>query len=113
MLRRGVCTLHGHDAGGSEARPYGSGEKGDGAKESGRSKQRPYLPICVCADIYWDRRACVWQAGAELDFDQDQGDVVGWGAFAPLGYAVQDAFLHFVEGQEGCFADDFLDAFDA
>jgi hypothetical protein len=48
-----------------------------------------------------------------LDFDQDQGDVVGGGAFAPFGYAIEDAFFHFVEGEAGSFADDFLHAFDA
>src|SRR5580692_10405344 len=50
---------------------------------------------------------------ADLNFDEDQGDVVGGRALAPFGYAVQDAFLHFVEGEAGSFADDFLHAFDA
>src|SRR5580698_10342743 len=79
-----------------------------------------YLINYAAAENFWatgeTRRAqprVVVPRSANLDLDEDQRNVVGGRAFAPLGYAIEDAFFHFVEGQARGFADDFLYSFDA
>ena len=40
------------------------------------------------------------------DFEEDDGNVVDGGAFAPVGDAVEDALLHFVEWERRRFPHD-------